>query len=415
MSIFDHQSILLGVSGSIAAYKAADLASRLSQAGAQVDVILTQAALQFVTPLTFQSVTGRRAYTDADLWGSQGHVTHVGLGHQADLLVIAPATANTIARLAHGLADNLLSVTALAAACPLLLAPAMDGGMYAHPATQENLDILRRRGAIIVGPASGHLASGLSGVGRLVEPAELLGRIRLALGRNGPLAGRRVVVSAGGTQEAIDPVRVISNRSSGKQGYALAQAALDLGAQVTLVSGPVSLPPPVGARLVPVESAAEMLQAVLEASQSADALIMAAAVADFRPASPAGHKIKKASGPLTLTLERTADILARVAEQKAGSGFPRLTVGFAAESQNLLENAAQKLAAKKLDLIAANDITAAGAGFGVDTNQVTLLYPDGRREPLPLSSKAQVAEAILARIAACIAAGLASLEEQPRP
>ena len=261
--------ILLGVTGSIAAYKAAELASKLAQAGAQVDVLLTQAALQFITPLTFQSVTGRRAFCDADLWGSEGHVQHIGLGKAADLLVIAPASANTLAKLAHGLADNLLSVTALAAACPLLVAPAMDGGMFTHPATQANLEILRQRGAIVVGPAQGHLASGLTGVGRMVEPFELLGHIRLALGRSGALAGRKVVVTAGGTHEPIDPVRAITNRSSGKQGFALAQAALDLGAQVTLIAGPVSLSTPQGAERVDVQTAEEMLQAVLLAASQA--------------------------------------------------------------------------------------------------------------------------------------------------
>ena len=232
------KNILLGITGSIAAYKAADLASKLTQAGAAVDVILTPAALKFITPLTFQSVTMRKAYTDDDLWGGEGHVRHIGLGMAGDLLVIAPASANTMAKLAHGIADNLLTVTALAARCPLMLAPAMDGGMFSNPATQANLEILRQRGCIIAGPAEGRMASGLVGLGRMVEPAELLGHIRLALGRGGPLSQQRVLVTAGGTQEPIDPVRSITNRSSGKQGYALAQAALDAGAEVTLVHAP---------------------------------------------------------------------------------------------------------------------------------------------------------------------------------
>lgn len=390
--------IILGVTGSIAAYKAAELASKLAQAEAQVDVILTQAALQFITPLTFQSVTGRRAYVDADLWGSEGHVQHIGLAHQADLLVIAPATANTLAKLAHGLADNLLSVTALAATCPLVLAPAMDGGMYAHPATQANLEILRQRGARVVGPAMGHLASGLVGLGRMVEPAELLGHLRWVLSENGPLAGRKVVVSAGGTQEPIDPVRVIANRSSGKQGFALAQAALDLGASVTLISGPVQLPTPVGAQRVDVQTAQQMHDAVLAALPQADALVMAAAVADFRPAGAAENKLKKESGIPEIRLEHTLDILRAVAQVKKLQGWPRVTVGFAAESQNLLENAAAKLRSKNLDLIVANDIRLADAGFGVDTNRVTLLYPDGRSEPLELMSKDQVAAVVMAHV-----------------
>ncbi len=390
-----NKRILLGVTGSIAAYKAAELASRLAQAEAQVDVLLTQAALQFITPLTFQSVTGRRAYTDADLWGSEGHVQHIGLGKGADLLLVAPATANTLARLAHGIADNLLSVTALAATCPLMLAPAMDGGMYAHPATQANLEVLRQRGAVVVGPAQGRLASGLLGVGRMVEPLELLGHVRLLLGSSGPLCGRKVVVTAGGTQEPIDPVRVISNRSSGRQGFALAQAALDLGAQVTLISGPANLETPVGAQRVDVQSAQHMLEAVMAAIPQADVLLMAAAVADFRPLQPAAEKIKKEAGAPQIQLEPTTDILQTVARHKAQAGWPRFSIGFAAESQHLLQNAQAKLQAKRLDLIVANDIRAADAGFEVDTNRVTLLYPDGRSQALPLMSKMQVARAIL--------------------
>lgn len=403
ITILKDKRILLGVTGSIACYKAADLASKISQAGALVDVILTGSARQFITPLTFQSVTGRRAYVDEDLWGSAGHVTHISLGHTADLLVVAPATANTLARLAHGQADNLLCVTALAASCPLLVAPAMDGDMFQHPATQANLEILRQRGAVILGPASGHLASGLVGAGRMLEPAELLGHIRLALAQKGVLAGKQVLVTAGGTQEAIDPVRLISNRSSGKQGFALAQAALDAGAQVTLITAPVALETPVGAIRLEVGSAAEMRQAVLENLEGADALIMAAAVADFRPLKPAAQKIKKEASALVIELERTADILLEVAAQKAQSGFPRLTVGFAAESEQLLMNAAGKLGAKRLDMLAANDISTPGAGFQVDTNRVTLLYADGRQEALPLLSKTEVAERMVARIAGLLA------------
>ncbi len=390
--------ILLGVTGSIACYKAADLASRLAQAGAQVDVILTQGARQFLTPLTFQSVTGRRAFTDDDLWGGEAHVLHVGLGHSTDLLIVAPATANTLARLANGLADNLLSITALAARCPLLLAPAMDGGMYSHPATQANLEILRGRGAVVVGPAEGHLASGLSGVGRMVEPAEILGQARLLMSHNGPLAGRRIVVTAGGTQEPLDPVRVIANRSSGKQGMALAQAALDLGAEVVVIAGPTPLPAPPGARRVDVSTTLELMEAVLAECAAADALLMAAAPADFRSAAPAAQKIKKEAGAPLIQLVANPDILAAVARQKAEMGCPKVTVGFAAESQDLLENARRKLQAKQLDLIAANDVSARDAGFSVDTNRVTLLFADGRAEPLPLITKTEVAEIILERV-----------------
>src|SRR5512142_343874 len=257
MTLLHGKHIVLGITGSIAAFKAAELASQLAQAGAQLDVILTPAAEKFITPLTLQSVTGRHAFTETDLWGGEAHVLHVGLGHAADLLVIAPCTANTIASLAHGQAGNLLTITALAARSPLLIAPAMDGGMLDHPATQENLDILAQRGVYIAGPAEGYLASGLTGKGRMMEPTELIGHMRLLLGRNGRLAGRKVVISAGGTQEPLDPVRVLTNKSSGKQGYALAQAALDAGAEVTLVSAPTALIPPVGARLVAVQTARE--------------------------------------------------------------------------------------------------------------------------------------------------------------
>jgi phosphopantothenoylcysteine decarboxylase/phosphopantothenate--cysteine ligase len=396
MSIFSNKHITLGVTGSIAAYKAVDLASKLTQAGAQVDVILTGAAEKFVTPLTFQSVTGRRAYVDNDLWGNEAHVLHVGLGHAADLLVIAPCTANTIARLAHGQADNLLTVTALAMQSPLLIAPAMEGGMYDHPATQGNIAILKKRGATFIGPAEGHLASGLAGIGRMLETTEIMGHIRILLGRHGPLAGKRVVVTAGGTQEPLDPVRVLTNRSSGKQGYALAQAALDMGAQVTLITTPTVLTPPTGARLVTVETAKQMLEAVLKESAQSDALVMAAAVADFRPKNIARNKLKKADGIPQVELEATEDILKTVASQ--GQKRPRLVVGFAAESRDLLENAAYKLKSKGLDFIAANDISANDAGFAVETNRVTLLFADGRQEALSLMSKAEVAEVILGRI-----------------
>lgn len=398
MTPLKNKRIVLGVSGSIAAYKAADLASKLSQAGAQVDTILTEAATHFVTPLTFQSVTGRRAYTDADLWGNEAHVLHVGLGHQADLLVIAPATANTLTKLAQGQSNDLLSVTALAATCPLLVAPAMDGGMFSHPATQANLQTLTQWGVTIVGPEEGHLASGLVARGRMTEPLTLLGRIRLLLAQGGPLAGRRVVVTAGGTREAVDPVRYLTNHSSGRQGYAVAQAALDAGAEVLLISAATGLPVPPGAELVAVESAREMLEAVLITTADADALIMAAAVADFRPAQVADQKVKKLQGTPTLELAANPDILATLAGQRKAGARLQVVVGFAAETQNLLENAQSKLERKKLDLIVANDVTAADAGFAVETNLVTLLRKDGSTETLPLQRKAAVAERIVAEV-----------------
>jgi phosphopantothenoylcysteine decarboxylase / phosphopantothenate---cysteine ligase len=402
MSVLSGRRILLGVTGSIAAYKAADLASKLTQAGTQVDVILSGAAEKFVTPLTFQSVTGRRAFVDSDLWGNEAHVLHVGLGHTVELLIIAPCTANTIAKLAHGQADSLLTVTALAANCPLFIAPAMDGGMFDHPATQENVDTLKKRGAIIVGPAEGHLASGLSGPGRMLEPMDILGHARLALGYNGLLAAKKVVITAGGTQEPLDPVRVLTNRSSGKQGYALAQAALDAGAQVTLITTTVALTPPIGAHVINVETAKQMLDCVMTESADSDALIMAAAVADFRPKTIAKDKIKKDGGVPQIALEETEDILKTVSSQRRRGKRPFVVVGFAAESRDLLENATVKLKSKGLDFIAANDICAGDAGFAVETNRVTLLFADGRKESLPLMSKNEVAETIIERLAALL-------------
>jgi phosphopantothenoylcysteine decarboxylase/phosphopantothenate--cysteine ligase len=289
--LLDGKKVVLGVTGSVACYKAVDLASKLTQAGALVDVILTEGAQQFVTPLTFRSVTGRPSYTD--MWSREAHVQHVGLGETADLFVVAPATAHTLAKMAYGLADNLLTVTALAARCPILVAPAMDGGMYEHPATQANIAMLRERGVLFAGPVEGRMASGLTGLGRLVEPADLLGHIRQVLAKEGPLAGRKVVVSTGPTREPMDPVRFISNRSTGKQGLAVAQAALDAGADVTVVHGPISEPIPFGATAVAVQTTDEMGSAVLEAAQSADALFMVAAVADFRPNTQSDKKIKK--------------------------------------------------------------------------------------------------------------------------
>ena len=400
MSILTGKKILLGVTGSIAAYKAADLASKLTQADSLVDVVLTGAAEHFIPPITFQSLTGRKAYTDSDLWGGEAHILHVGLGHSADLLVIAPCTANTLAKLAHGQSNDLLSITTLAAQCPIMVAPAMDVGMYEHPATQENVRILRERGVYIAGPAEGRMASGLVGRGRMLEPTELLGHIRVVLGREyGKLKDKKIVVTAGGTQEAIDPVRFITNRSSGKQGYAVAQAAIDAGADVTLISTPRALVAPVGAKMVAVRSAQEMLKAVLSESAGADALIMAAAVADFRPEDVAGNKLKKRDGIPQITLEAAPDILGTVANLNSGANRPRVVVGFAAESRDLLANASEKMVSKKLDMIVANDISATDAGFDVEENRVTLLTPDGQQEKLSLRSKFAVSEKIIVKLA----------------
>lgn len=395
---FDQKHILLGVTGSIAAYKGAELASKLAQSGATVHVLLTQSAEKFVSPLTFQSLTGNKCFTDADLWGGEGHIVHVQLAHQADLFLIAPASANTLAKLAYGIADNLVSITALAAPCPIVVAPAMDAGMYNNSATQACLGLLKERGVTFIGPAVGHLASGLEGLGRMSDPLDILQQVRWMLAQGGILARKKIVVTAGGTQEPIDPVRVIGNRSSGKQGYAIARAALDHGATVTLITTPTALPLPYGAQVVQVQTAEEMRRAVMDNLADADALIMAAAVADFRPLKSEDQKIKKEKGLNQIALEPTADILMEVSRRR-DKLLPSLRViGFAAESQELLANARKKMESKHLDMIVANDITSPGAGFGTDTNQVTLLFSDGSCEALPLMSKDEIAEKIIQKL-----------------
>jgi phosphopantothenoylcysteine decarboxylase/phosphopantothenate--cysteine ligase len=405
LRILHEKQIILGVSGSIAAYKSIDLASKLTQHGALVETILTESAQRFVTSLSFQSVTGRSA--SANIWEEEEHVKHVRLGETADLFVIAPATAHTIAKLAHGLADNLLCVTALASRCPLLIAPAMDGGMYQHDATQDNLKLLRSRGAIIIEPAEGRMASGLTGKGRMVEPVELVGHIRKVLGRGGNLKNRKIVVSAGPTQEPIDPVRFLSNRSSGRQGFALAQAALDAGAAVTLVAGPSALEAPVGAEIIHVKTAAEMCEAILSEVNNADALLMAAAVADFRPENPANQKIKKTADKLrnNIPLIPNADILLAVKEQRQKTGWPLISLGFAAETQNVIDFGKEKLKRKGLDYIAINDVSDPMAGFSVDTNQVTLVSNQGIVYEIPVQSKTNVSERIIDVVSQHLASG----------
>ncbi|MCY4581230.1 MAG: bifunctional phosphopantothenoylcysteine decarboxylase/phosphopantothenate--cysteine ligase CoaBC [Chloroflexi bacterium] len=392
---FQGKRVLLGVSGSIAAYKAADLASKLTQRGTEVDVLMTYSATRFVTPLTFRSVTHRPVLTDLFDPDSPEAIEHVALAQAADVLVVAPATAHMLAKLALGLADDPISVTALATWAPILVAPAMDANMWEHPAVQQNVRTLRERGVVIIGPGEGRLASGLTGWGRLVETPELLGHIALTLGANGDLSGRSIVVSAGGTQEPLDPVRVLTNRSSGKMGYAVAEAARDRGANVTLVTAPVALDPPVGVRVEGAATAEQMRNAVQEAALSADALVMAAAVADYRPARPSREKLKKeAMADLAVALERTEDIIA-----SAPDGIVR--VAFAAESSDLLKNARAKLHGKSVDLVAANDITLPDAGFGAEDNKVWLVDEGGDTE-LPLMAKYDVAMAILDRVVALL-------------
>ena len=388
--ILQQKRVVLGISGGIAAYKMVEVARDLTQGGALVDVMLTQAALEFVTPLPFQILTRRRVHTTVFEPWTEVEQGHISIGEQADVLVIAPATANVIAKLAHGLVDDMLSATVLASNAPLVLAPAMDHQMYRNPATQENLQTLERRGARIVGPDQGYLASGAFGTGRLVPPERLLAAIRATLGASGSLAGKRVVVTAGPTLEAIDPIRFLSNRSSGRMGYALAEAAIDAGAVVTLITGPVALSAPPEATVIPVESAAQMLTAVRAATEDADILVMSAAVADFRPVQVADHKIKKDAADRQLQLTRTADILAEIDRP----GLVR--VGFAAETTDLLEHAWGKLLAKRLDLLVAND---AVGTMGSETSRAYLLRPGHQPEALPLMSKEELAEVIIDRIA----------------
>lgn len=392
------KNVVLGVTGGIAAYKVADLTSRLVKAGAQVDVIMTEAAAEFIGPITFQALTHRPVVTEMFSLLQETEIGHVSLGQRADLMIVAPATANTLAKLAHGLADNMLTATALACRAPILLAPAMETHMWENLATQANMALLCERGMHVVGPGVGRLASGGSGAGRMAEPVEILEVARWLLSRRGPLAGRSAIVTAGGTREPIDPVRFVGNHSSGKMGYALTVAARDRGAEVTLIHGPTALSTPYGVRDVPVETALQMRDAVLEAVSNTDILLMAAAVADYRPAAAAEQKIKKHKGGLVIELARNPDILLEVASQQETSGRPLAVVGFAAETEDLLTNAREKLTRKRLDLIVANDVSAADSGFAVDTNRVTLVDAKGGITPLPLFSKVEVAEMILDRV-----------------
>jgi len=386
------KTIILGVTGSIAAYKAVDIASQLAKSDARVNVIMTEAATEFVAPLTFQTITGRSVVTEMFELASESNIEHISLAEATDVIVIAPATANIIAKLAAGIADDMLCCTVLASKAPVIIAPAMDTNMYENPITQDNLSKLRARNFITVGPASGRLASGKEGLGRLADIKDIIDTICQVLGRNEDLAGKHIVVTAGGTQEPIDPVRYVTNRSSGKMGYALAEAARDRGAKVTLITAPTSLPRPAGMEAVDVCTAQEMYQATKDAVSQTDALIMAAAVADFRPTRASKDKIKKGQDKLTLEFERTPDILGSIK-----GDF--IKVGFAAESSNLVENAKQKLYQKGINLIVANDITASDSGFGADNNRVTIIDQEGKIDNLPLLPKREIADKILDKVA----------------
>lgn len=392
MGLLYEKNVVLGVSGGIAAYKAIDLASKLVQAGANVNVVLTQSALEFVTPLSFEAITKQKVHSGVFEGWSEAEKGHISLAEDADMLVVAPATANVIAKLAHGIADDMLSVTHLATTprgTPLIIAPAMEHHMYLHPATQTNLETLRSRGASMIGPGHGRLASGAIGLGRLSPPQTIVEVMELALAANGPLAGRRIVVTAGATREAIDPIRILTNRSTGKMGYAIARASALAGASVTLISAPTNLAPVAGTRMIPAESALSMLDAVREHAVGADALVMAAAVADYRPVRAAEHKIKKSDDDLAIQLTRNPDILASV--KTPGT----LRIGFAAETRDHEKNARGKLERKNLDLIVAND---AGAAMGADTNAVTVYHRGGGVEVIDEQQKDDVASMLVARM-----------------
>ena len=380
--------IVLGVSGGIAAYKAADLASKLTQAGANVKVVMTWEATELVKPLTFQALTGNPVVTEMFEPALPSAITHISLADEADIVVIVPATANIIAKMAAGIADDILTCTVLATKAPIVVAPAMHNNMYVNPITQENIAKLKARGFTIIPAVHGRLASGSLGYGRLPENNVIMGIIQQTIGRNGDLAGKRIVVTAGGTQEAIDPVRYVSNRSSGKMGFALAEAARDRGAAVTLITAPTALNAIAGVEMVQVQSAKEMKDAVVKATAKTDALIMAAAVADYMPRATAAQKIKKSTAGLTIEMVKTPDIISEVK-----GNF--LKIGFAAETEDLIANAKKKLTNKALDLIVANDVSIKGTGFGADTNKVVIIKKDGKQEDLPLMSKREIADKIL--------------------
>lgn len=385
--------IALGVSGGIAAYKACEIVRGLTKAGAEVEVILTRNATRFVTPLTLETLAGRRAHLDLFDRSDPASVQHIELARSVDAFLVAPATANVLAKLARGVADDLLSTFFLAVTAPVIVAPAMNTRMLLHPAVVASLDLLKQRGVRVIDPESGWLAERESGWGRLADPARIVAATIEAARKSVQLAGKKVVVTAGPTREPIDPVRFVSNRSSGKMGYALASALARRGAAVTLVSGPVDLSLPYGVERVSVETSEEMHRAVLAATGDAHAVFMVAAVSDFVPRESAG-KIKKGGGPLTLTLDEGPDILAELGSRKDG----KLLVGFAAETDDLLEGARRKLVSKNLDYIVANDVSLPGLGIGADRNQVVILDRAGSRLDVPAASKAEVAEAIIDRV-----------------
>lgn len=402
------QTVVLGVGGGIAAYKAAALCSLLTKRGYSVEVLMTESATRFIQPLTFQSLSKHPVIVDTMNEPRPDEIAHIAIADRADLFVVAPATANLIGKMANGIADDMVTTTALAVTAPVLFAPAMNVHMLAHPAVQHNLDVLRSRGAVIVDPGSGPLACGYTGKGRLAEPEDIADVIDAVLKRKLDLSGRSVVVTAGPTVEDIDPVRFLSNRSTGKMGYAVASAAAVRGADVTLVHGPTSLAPPSGVKMVEVRSTEDMLRAVREAVSGADVLISAAAPADFRPRERLEHKWKKSDGAPVVELEPTPDILAAVGQAKAAK---QVFVGFAAETKMAVQYGRDKLDRKNLDFIVVNNVLEKDAGFGVDTNRVTLVTQSGEDEVLPLLSKQDVADHILDKVVA----RLQELESKGKP
>ena len=392
--------IALGVTGGVAGYKAAELVRRLQQENLDVQVVMTRAAQEFVTPLTFAALTGKKVITE--MFGAQdlapanveSAIEHIAIAQRIDLLLVAPATADILGKFAHGISDDFLSTLYLATQAPVAVAPAMNVNMWEHPATQDNLATLRARGVHVIDPDEGYLACGMTGSGRLAATETIVQRVRDVLGLRRDFEGQTVLITAGPTREDIDPVRFLTNRSSGKMGYALAEAALRRGARTILVSGPTDLPVPEGAEWVPVRSTEEMRRAVTERASAATVIVMAAAVADYRPAAAMTQKIRRAEKGLTLELEPTPDILAELGRQKKN----HILVGFAAETNRMAENARTKLTSKGADMIVANDVTQEGAGFDADTNIVTLFLRDAPEIPLPKMSKFEVANRILDQV-----------------
>ena len=388
------KTVLLGVTGGIAAYKAAALASALVKQHCAVEVVMTEHATKFVTPLTFEQLTGRRTMVDTFDRNFSHQVEHISLAQRTDLVLVAPATANVCAKLAHGLADDMLTTTILACKCPKLIAPAMNTYMYENPVTQDNLDILRRYGWEVIEPASGRLACGAVGAGKMPEPEDLLQHVLRHLAMPQDMAGMKVLVTAGPTQEALDPVRYLTNHSTGKMGYAIARMAMLRGAQVTLVSGPTSIAPPPFVEVVPVVSAQDMFEAVSQRAEESDIIVKAAAVADYTPVGYSDDKVKKKDGDLSIPLKRTTDILQYLGQHRRPG---QVICGFSMETRDMLENSRAKLEKKNVDMICANNLKVAGAGFGVDTNVITLITKQGVEE-LPLLSKEEAASRILSSL-----------------